>query len=138
MNPMKKILISTVMLFLMTSCATITKFPVSNVEPAADISAKIKKDKQNNYEITITAKYLASADRLTPPKNTYVVWIVTKENGVNNCGLLKNENAKTNSLKTLTSFEPMEIFITAEDEGNVTTPNGIEISRAVLNKNVNN
>jgi hypothetical protein len=135
---MKKILISAVMVFLMTSCATITKFPVSNVEPAADISAKIKKDKQNNYEITITAKYLASADRLSPPKNTYVVWIVTKENGINNGGLLKNENAKTNSLKTLTSFEPLEIIITAEDQGTVTAPNGIEITRAVLNRDSKN
>ena len=135
---MKKILLSAVMVFLMTSCATVTKFPVSNVEPAADITAKVKKDKQNNFEITITAKYLASAERLTPPKNTYVVWIVTKDNGINNSGLLKNENAKTNSLKTLTSFEPLEIFITAEDSGSVTTPNGIEISRAVLNRTANN
>ena len=48
---MKKILVSIVMMFLLTSCATITKFPVSNVVPTADITAKIKKDKQNNFEI---------------------------------------------------------------------------------------
>jgi len=132
---MKKIILSAVLIFLMTSCATTAKFPVSDVVPTADITAKIKKDKQNNFGITITAKYLASAERLSPPKNTYVVWIVTKESGVNNSGQLKNENAKKNSLKTLTSFEPLEIFITAEDEGTVTFPTGTEISRTVLRRN---
>ena len=132
---MKKILVSIVMMFLLTSCATITKFPVSNVVPSADITAKIKKDKQNNFEITIIANYLASAERLSPPKKMYVVWFVNKENGVNNSGQLKNENAKKNTLKTLSSFEPLEIFITAEDEGTVTYPTGIEISRAALIRN---
>ena len=132
---MKKILVSIVVMFLLTSCATVTKFPVSNVVPSADIIAKIKKDKQNNFEITIIANYLASAERLSPPKKTYVVWFVNKENGVNNSGQLKNENAKKNTLKTLSSFEPLEIFITAEDEGTVTYPTGIEISRAALRRN---
>ena len=132
---MKKIILPLVMLFLMTSCATITKFPVSTVVPTADISAKVIKDKQNNYAITITANYLASAERLSPPKKTYVVWVVTKESAITNSGQLKNENAKKNTLKTLTSFEPLEIFITAEDAGTVTYPAGIEISRAVLSRN---
>jgi len=134
MNEMKKIILPVLLVFLMTSCATIAKFPVSNVNPAADITAKIKKDKQNNYEITIIANYLASPERLSPPKKTYVVWIVTKEDGVNNRGQLKNENARKNTLKTLTSFEPLEIFITAEDEGTVTYPTGVEISRVVLKR----
>lgn len=129
---MKKILLPVILIFLMTSCVTVVKFPVSEVTPSADITAKIKKDKQNNFVIEIVANYLASAERLTPPKKIYVVWIRTKENGTNNGGQLKVENAKKATLKTLTSFEPMEIFITAEDEGNVTLPNGIEISRAFI------
>jgi hypothetical protein len=131
---MKKILLSVVMMFLMTSCATVAKFPVSEVAPSADITAKIKKDKQNNFEIAIIANYLASAERLSPPKKIYVVWVKTKENGISNSGQLKIENGKKNTLKTLTSFEPLEIFITAEDEGNVTFPTGTEISRTVLRR----
>ena len=131
---MKSILLS-VLILLMASCATVVKFPVSSVEPAADIKAKIKNDKQNNYVIEVTANYLASAERLSPPKKMYIVWIVTKENGVSNIGQMKIENAQIAKVKTLTSFEPKEIFITAEDEGNVTYPSGIEISRAVLIRN---
>ena len=131
---MKSILLS-VLILLMASCATVVKFPVSSVEPSADIKAKIKNDKQNNYVIEVTANYLASAERLSPPKKMYIVWIVTKENGVSNIGQMKIENAQIAKVKTLTSFEPKEIFITAEDEGTVTYPSGIEISRAVLIRN---
>ena len=134
MNAMKKILLSVIMVFLMTSCATTVKFPVSNAAPSADIIAKIKKDKQNNFEVLIVANYLAAAERLSPPKKTYVVWIENKENGINNIGQLKSENAKKTKLKTLTPFRPLEIFITPEDEGNVTFPSGIEISRVVLER----
>jgi len=130
---MKSILLS-VLILLMASCATVVKFPVSSVEPSADIKAKIKNDKQNNYVIEVTANYLASAERLSPPKKMYIVWIVTKENGVSNIGQMKNDNAQIAKVKTLTSFEPKEIFITAEDEGTVTFPSGIEISRAVLRR----
>ena len=131
---MKKILLSVITVFLMTSCVTVAKFPVSDVAPAANIVAKIKKDKQNNFEIAIITNYLSSAERLSPPKKIYVIWIKTKENGLSNAGQLKIENGQKNTLKTLTSFEPLEILITAENEGNVTFPSGIEISRVVLER----
>jgi len=131
---MKSIVLS-VLMFVITSCATVVKFPVSTVEPAADITAKIKKNNQNNYVIEVTANYLASVERLSPPKKMYVVWLVTSENGINNIGQMKNDNAQKMKLQTLTSFEPKEIFVTAEDEGNITFPSGIEISRAFITKN---
>ena len=84
---MKSILLS-VLILVMASCATVVKFPVSSVAPAADIKANIK-----------------------------------------------NDNAQKMKLQTLTSFHPKEIFITAEEDGNVTFPSGIEISRAVISRN---
>ena len=132
---MKKVIFSIILMFALTSCATIIKFPVSIIVPTAEIVAKINKDKQNNFKISISANYLASPDRLTPPMKTYVVWIVTKENGVTNIGQMKSENAKKNTLETLSTFEPLEIFITAENEGAIPSPSGIEISRINLKKN---
>jgi len=131
---MKSILLS-VLILVMASCATVVKFPVSSVAPAADIKAKIKNDKQKNYVIEVTANYLASAERLSPPKKLYIVWMVTAENGVSNIGQMINENAQKMKLETLTSFDPKEIFITAENDGNITYPSGIEISRAFISRN---
>jgi len=114
---------------VLTSCATTTKFPLSSTVPAAEITAKVNQDKNKNYVIQVVAKNLASAERLNPPKNNYSVWIVTENGTIKNIGQLTNLNAKTATLKTLTPFNVKEIFITAEDQGNLTNPNGVEISR---------
>ena len=133
MKTVKNVLLGAVLL-LLTSCGSITTFPISNIVPAAEITAKMKQDKNKNYSIEVKAKNLASADRLNPPKNNYSVWIVTEKNETKNLGQLMNKNAKTAVLKTNTPFKVIEIFITAEDQGNNTYPSGIEISRVTLNK----
>jgi len=129
---MKNVIILTAML-LLASCAT-EKFPVSTVAPAADITAVKKLDKNNNYTINVTAKNLASVERIAPLKTTYVVWIVTKNEGVKNIGQLSVKNAKTSTLKSLTPFDFNEVFITAEEQGDITYPSGTEVSRVLMRK----
>jgi len=87
MKSLINLLIVTVLVFL-TSCATTTKFPVSSVTPAAEITVKKKQDKNKNYVIEVTAKNLASANRVDPSKKNYNVWIVTENNGTKNAGIL--------------------------------------------------
>lgn len=117
-------------IFLISSCGNTTRFPVSSFAPAADIKAKTKIDKNNNHVITVTAKNLASPDRVDAASNAYVIWIRTDDNKVMNLGQLRNENAQTASLTTVTPYDPKEIFITLEEQGSVSTPSGTEISRA--------
>lgn len=117
---------------LLSACATTNKFPVSTITPAASITVKQQVDKNKNTKISLTAENLASPERVAADKKVYVVWIVTASNGTKNLGQLKNENAKRATLKTLTPFSPLEIYVTAEKEGNITFPSGIEISRLTL------
>lgn len=117
------------LIIVLSSCSSTAKFPVSSVTPAAEIVAKMKEDKNNNSVVEVTAKNLASADRLNPPKNNYVVWIVTDDNGIKNIGQLMNKNGNKSVLETTTPFKVKEIFITAEDQGNISFPGGVEISR---------
>lgn len=119
---------------LMTSCASIAKFPVSNDAPAADITAKKTQDKQNNYKIEVIARNLAEASRLNPPKSNYSVWIVAENGTTKNIGQLTNENAKKAVLQATTPFNVREIFITAEEQGNLNYPSGTEISRTTFEK----
>ena len=119
---------------LLTSCASTAKFPVSTVTPAAQITAEMKQDKNNNYVIGVTANHLAEAGRLTPPRNNYSIWIVVDNGMVKNAGQLTMKNAKKASLKIITPFIVKEIFITAEDQGDLTYPAGTEISRTTFNK----
>lgn len=129
---MKSVTLSVLMVFFITSCVTYTEFPVSNVAPAATIKVKEKKDKNKNTVVSVVANNLASAERLDPSKKVYVVWMTTQNNGVKNLGQLMNENAKKSSLEATTAFEPVDVFITAEDQGNITYPSNFEISRVAL------
>ena len=128
MRPVILICISA-FIFLQASCSKAVKFPVSPITPAATITAEKEKDKNNNYEIAITAKDMASATRLNPARNTYVVWAVTEKNGVQNIGQLEVSNAGKTSLNALTPYNVTELFITAEDQATVAYPKGVEISR---------
>ena len=133
---MRKIINLTIIsiVVLITSCVSTAKFPVSSIVPAAEITVKKKQDKHNNYVITLTAENLAEANRLNPPKNNYSVWIVEDNGMIKNVGQLTNKNAEKVILTTLTPFNVKEIFITAEEQGNLTYPAGVEISRTRFNK----
>ncbi len=121
------ILFGLVAIAMFSSCAKKIMFGNSAVVPAAVGSVKIKSDNNKNQTIEVSVNNLAPANKLTPPKNTYVVWMVTKSNDTKNIGQLNSSSSMLSSalkakLKTVTSFEPSSFFITAEDDGNVQYP----------------
>lgn len=119
-------------IIILAGCATTTRFPVSQVVPAADIKAKTKLDKNNNKVITVNAKNLASPERVDPSSNAYVIWGKSVQNDVRNLGQLQNKNSATATLTTITPFDLDEIIITAEPKSDVQAPTGKEISRVEL------
>ena len=82
-------LASAMMIFSFGQCAAQADFLSSSVVPAARGSVTVKKDKYNNYIMKLELTNLAEASRLTPPKNTYVVWMVTDENITKNIGQIR-------------------------------------------------
>lgn len=110
-----------------SSCATQMNFVTSTVVPAAEGSIKVDKDDNGNYDLRLNVKRLAEPKRLQPAKSLYVVWMTTDKDGVKNLGQLKSvtgffTDAQTASLRTVTPFKPKQIFVTAEDEVNVSNP----------------
>ena len=106
-------------------------FAISSVVPAAEGTVKIKEDRNKNYNMKLDVIRLAESNRLTPPKAMYIVWMETEQNGIMNIGQLKvtdkiGSGAKLHkiALNTVTTFKPINIFITAEDEANLTYPVG--------------
>lgn len=120
--------------FSLSSCAKKLTFVTSNIVPAATGSVKIKSDNNGNSSINMSIKNLAKPGDLTPPRNTYVVWMVTKENGTKNIGSIKTSSGflsskLKSSLKTVTPYKPTAFFITAEDDANVRFANGPTVLR---------
>ena len=131
---MKKLalLLLLVLAVILGSCATKVVFPVSAIAPAAHGTAKIKTDKNNNYQIDLAIKHLANPDRLNPPKSQYVVWMLA-ENGQNkNLGGIVSDRSNNAKLTATTPFKPIQIFVTAEDAGDVVQPGQQELFRSKI------
>jgi len=109
------------------SCATNAKFSISPITPAAEGVAKITKDKNKNYAIEINVKYFANPDRLTPPRQHYVVWISTDKEKYINLGMLVSNKSNKSYLKAVSASRPIQIFVTAEDVGDASYPGNEEI-----------
>ena len=110
------------MLVLIAGCATTVHFPVSSELPAADLTAKIRSDDNNNYHIDLKAKHLAGPERLSPSKDIYLVWLVTEDGEYQNLGMLSGDRAKKGGLETVTPLKPERIIVTAEKDSDLREP----------------
>lgn len=125
------IIAGAMMIFYFSSCARKANFQTSSVVPAAQGKVKVKNDNNSNYGIKISIINLAEPDRLQPPKNTYVVWMQTASNGTKNIGQINSSTGFLSSklkasFETVSSFKPIKIFITAENDAAIQYP-GMEI-----------
>lgn len=111
-------------------CAKKVNFQNSQIVPAARGFIKVKTDKNKNYSIAVQITDLAEALRLTPPKATYLVWMITDQNVTKNIGQLNSSKTGLNNklkadFKTVSAFKPTKIFVTAEDESSSQYPSDI-------------
>ena len=115
-----------------TSCSRKTSFLISNEVPAAEGNVKVKKSSNNNYEINVKIRHLAEPDRLKPPKEVYVVWMETENNRTENLGQIQSSSGFLSkqlkaSFTTVTPYNPVKIFITAEKGAKIQYPQGVVI-----------
>ena len=114
---------------ILSACANTISFPVSTIAPAAVGTASFNKDKNNNYIVNVKVKYLTSADRLTPSKSIYVVWIKSDKGDIKNIGQLISDKNNNATMTGISSSKPVQIFISAEDKGDVSWPSNQELFR---------
>lgn len=126
------LLVSIILIFSFSSCTYKTKFLTSVVVPAAQGTVQIKLDANKNYVIKIKLSNLAPSTRLSPPRDAYVVWLVTVDKVAKNLGKLnsssdfmsKNLDA---SFETVTGLKPSKIIITAENDMNIQNSSFLDV-----------
>jgi hypothetical protein len=127
MNKLTWLCALTFMIISVSSCSRKILFTKSVVVPSASGRVKMKKEKNGNYDLAISVRDLTSARNLVPPRETYVVWSQTKQNGIMNIGQLGTSRSFLSrgfkaSLSTSSPYKPKRIFITGEDKPTVTSP----------------
>lgn len=113
--------------FWFTSCSNKTLFLQSSVLPAATGYVEVSRDKSENYIIKINIKNFAGAERLEPSNLTYVVWMVTAREAAVNIGRISTSNNLNATFQTISSFRPVKVFITAEEQENARYPGSMVI-----------
>ena len=97
-------------------------FLKSSVTPAAEGYVKINTDRNNNNVIKIRISNLAEIERLDPAMKTYVVWMVTDRETTENIGRINSSNSLDVSFEAVSSYQPIKIFITAEENESTQVP----------------
>lgn len=118
---------TTLMILLMSACATKVPFQYSATAPAARGAAKVKKDANNNYTISVELTNLSEANRLVAPKSAYVVWMESGGHSAKNLGKIQSESSMLSktlkaNFETVSAEKPTKIFITSEEDGNTSYP----------------
>jgi hypothetical protein len=124
----KTILVVVILLpvILLNSCSHKEAFAKSVIVPGASGQVKLKKEKNNNYAISVWVRDLTPPKNLVPAKETYVVWNES-DNGTTNLGRLETSRSLFSrgfkaSLTAVSPQKPRRIFITAEDDPQAVTP----------------
>lgn len=97
-------------------------FLQSSIAPAAEGYVKVRKDNNNNIVIKIHIKNMAEIESLDPAMKTYVVWMLTDRETTENIGRINSSNRLKVSFETVSSFQPIKIFITAEKDESTSVP----------------
>ena len=121
----KKLLIGVLATVIIVSFASCTKkivFLKSSVVPAAEGYVKVKTDNNNNYIIKIDLSNLAGIERIQPAKKTYVIWMLTEKEMIENIGRVSTSSNLNATFETVSSYKPIKIFITAEENEDVQYP----------------
>lgn len=121
----RKIFFGFITVMIMLSCSLQAQkipFIQSSIAPAAKGHVKIKTDRNNNNIIKIKIKNLAEIERLDPAMKTYVVWMVTDRETTDNIGRIHSSSNLNVSFEAISSFQPIKIFITAEENENTQVP----------------
>jgi hypothetical protein len=93
--------------------------------PSVEGRVKFNVTVNDNTSIELTVKHLPRPERLTPPASNYVVWTrATKEAPAQSIGALVVDKDLNGKLVTETSLHSFDLFITAEDSGQVQQPSG--------------
>jgi hypothetical protein len=91
-------------------------------------------DRNGNTKIHVDVRHLAKPHALSPPHDSYVVWVQPPGMPPQNVGELKVNDDLSGSFRTAVPYKTFDVFITPEDSPRVTAPTGPELLRATVEK----
>ena len=104
----------------------------TNIVPGAAAELDVEKEKNGNVQVVVNVKHLAKPGLLTPPANSYVVWFQQQGSPAQNQGELRIGNDLKGELKSTTSLNNFNVFITGETDAQTKTPSDQLVLQATV------
>ncbi len=123
-------LFATTLILLGIALARDIRLTPGTVDPGAQGKLSVNKQKDGTEQVKVDVQHLALPSALTPPKMGYVVWIQPPDHPPENHGVLKVDSKEKGSFQTTTAYPRYDVFVTAEDNLQVTQPSGPVVARA--------
>ena len=102
--------------------------------PAAEGVVKTEPDSNGNVRMEVKVEHLAPPSRLSPARQTYVVWVKAPGKDAENLGQLRvNEDLEGRFVAT-TTYKKFDVFVTAEDNPTANSPSGTEVLRTTVER----
>ena len=95
--------------------------------PAAEGKVITDNDRNGNTGVEVQVKHMATPQSLTPPRQTYLVWVQPRGKDPELLGALRVNEDLEGSLKAATPYKDFEILITAEDSVKPDSPSSAVI-----------
>jgi hypothetical protein len=106
----------------------------TGIAPAAEGKVITSTDPNGNTEVEVQVKHLAGADKLTPPRAVYLVWVQARGKDPELLGALKVNDKLEASLKSATPYKEFDILVSAEDSAQATTPSSTVVLKGTVER----
>jgi len=123
--------------FLLTTAAWSREDKLTNtgLAPAAMGKVTTSTDRNGNTEVEVKVQHVATPQSLTPPAQTYLVWVQPRGQQAELLGALRvNSDNLEGSLKGTTTYKNFDVLITAENNTKPDVPSDAVILKGTVER----
>jgi hypothetical protein len=110
------------------------KLVSTGVTPAAEGKVITATDRNGNTEVDVQVKHLAKPESLTPPGQSYLVWVQPRGKDPELLGALRVNSDLGGSLKATTPHKFFDVMITAEEQVKPATPSSTVVLKGTVER----
>jgi hypothetical protein len=107
----------------------------TGLAPAAQGKVITSTDRNGNTEVEVKVQHVATPQSLTPPRQTYLVWVQPRGQQAELLGAMRiNGDSLEGSLKGTTRYKDFEVLVTAEDNATAEVPSDAVILKGTVER----
>jgi hypothetical protein len=106
----------------------------TGVAPAAEGKVITSTDRNGNTQVEVQVKHLATPQKLTPPRQAYLIWVQPRGKAPELLGVLRVNDKLEGSLTATTPYKVFDISVTAEDTPHPEAPSDTVVLKGTVER----